>query len=124
MRQLLGITCCVPMTPELIKLQFWYFKPYQVADNLEHAEKINWRDRDHNLKFNTRRLVYVINAWLDDWSRSKWLKPMINAFTQRGDQVIFVDWTHGSQYPYFQAVANLRVVGMAVGFSIVNWDVR
>lgn len=87
---------------------------------------LDFRNRgEKSLLPKSGRIVFIIHGWVEKMNTSPWMVPMKDAFLSTGqaDAVVFVDWRYGNQIHYWQAAANVRVVGAIIGRAILNWDV-
>ncbi|KAI1287037.1 Pancreatic lipase-related protein 2 [Halotydeus destructor] len=110
-----GLSCCVPQTPEAFGLRLRLFvsgKPERDLDWNNATEK----------EVLTGQVVFHAHGLIETPSSSLYILPIVQAWVARGRQVILVDWRHGNQLDYFQAIANVRVVGAVIGFAILNWN--
>ncbi|XP_013779480.1 pancreatic lipase-related protein 2-like [Limulus polyphemus] len=61
---------------------------------------------------NTKILIHGVTL---RFSSERWLKKMKDEYLKQGDyNIILVDWSKGSWFPYYQAVANARLVGAEI----------
>jgi len=121
-----GYTCCSPAPPTDHFPLFRLFKPEDMEQHGDSFEGVilNWRNKTEQNKLNPGPVVYLIHGWSEKFNTSVWLKPAMYSWTKtRNRQVIVVDWTmdEGNKY-YFQTAANVRTVGKAIGFSLINWN--
>lgn len=87
---------------------------------------LNFRNRaDMSLLPKEGKIVFIVHGWVEKMNTSPWMVPMKDSFLQTGQAaaVVFVDWRYGNQIHYWQAAANVRVVGSIIGRAILNWDV-
>ncbi|KAL0277659.1 UNVERIFIED_CONTAM: hypothetical protein PYX00_004877 [Menopon gallinae] len=72
------------------------------------------------------RVYFIAHGFVDTGERP-WIKKMTKELLERSDaNVIVVDWSGGSDPPYTQAVANIRLVGAMTAHlikGILNQDV-
>ncbi|KAL7011739.1 hypothetical protein ACKWTF_014420 [Chironomus riparius] len=75
-----------------------------------------------SLKINKDHKIYFIAHGFLELGNAKWLINMMNEILNYDNQatVIIVDWRGGSAPPYYQAVANIRVVGAVVAHVIMG----
>lgn len=117
-RQLPGLTCCTPQTPDYMKVRFRLYLP-----NEGEVKDLDWRSETIDSKIIDGRINFIAHGFMETIETSPWMKQLGKAYTDLGEQVVFVDWRHANQLQYFQSVANLRVVGWMIGRMIVKWNV-
>jgi len=118
-RQLPGITCCPAQSPDDIRVRFRLFQPGQgeVGD-------LDWRSAEGAKKLiANKRVIFVIHGYLETFEDSTWMKPLVDAYVAGGEQVVAIDWRGGNGIQYFQAAANVRVVGMEIGHALLKWGI-
>jgi hypothetical protein len=82
---------------------------------------IKWEDDECSILSNCDKIVYGIHGYMESLNSSSYLSDMVELLSQDGSCSVAVDWGKGSGVStaglsYFQAVANLRAVGAAVGY--------
>lgn len=100
-----------PYSPSMIDVKF---KVYTNDNrNLPKFIEINSPEIIANIGINSHAHIYVIfHGFLESGNR-----PWISTLTQylldyeKDATVLVVDWSKGSSIPYYQAAANIRVVG-------------
>ncbi|KAI1278467.1 Inactive pancreatic lipase-related protein 1 [Halotydeus destructor] len=118
------ITCCAPQEPSDFRPRFRLFEAYKeerdiIWTNASESAALLAKSPDGS----TEGIVYVVHGWIEKASTSPWILPITLGWVHRGRKVILVDWRHGNQIDYFQAIANVRVVGAMIGHSILNWGI-
>ncbi|KAI1287033.1 Inactive pancreatic lipase-related protein 1 [Halotydeus destructor] len=111
-----GILCCAPQAPEAFRPHFRLIEAGQPERDLIWTDV---RERETL----TGPIVFVVHGWIEKVSTSPWIMPIALGWVGRGRKVIIVDWRHGNQIDYFQAMANVRVVGAMIGYAILNWQI-
>lgn len=67
-----------------------------------------------------RETKFIIHGFTDS-GQAEWIKDMRDAFLLKDDyNVVAVDWHHGGQFPYVQAVANSAMVARQVARFITH----
>lgn len=121
-RNVQGLTCCQPQSPEDINLKFWLFQGLG-----QGPVELLWFERSESKKIRyADQVIYVIHGFLDSFQNSVWMNKTRDGWFNRLEgraAIIYVDWSHGNQGAYPQAAANIRSVGAAVAFSILKWNV-
>lgn len=114
-----GVTCCYPETTDEIKLKLYLYLPGK------RRRKIAFSDTRRGRRLFRRydKIVYVIHGWLEVPLEAKWITLTRMFWNDRGFPVIVVDYSKGGGAKYFQAIANVRTVGMAIGYSIIEWNI-
>lgn len=117
--QLDGVTCCYPETTDAIKLKLYLYLPRK------RRQRIAFNDtrRGRRLFRRYNKIVYIIHGFLEVPLREKWITLTRKYWSNRGSPVIVVDYSKGGSAQYFQAIANVRTVGMAIGYSIIKWNI-
>lgn len=75
---------------------------------------------------NPKGHIYVISHGFLESGDRPWLKKLMNALLdyEKTATVIIVDWKGGSSPPYYQAVANTRLIGAIVAHVVYTIYVR
>ncbi|XP_076370710.1 pancreatic lipase-related protein 2-like [Tachypleus tridentatus] len=61
----------------------------------------------------------LIHGFTPRFNPELWLNNMKDEYLKQGDyNIILVDWSKGSWFPYYQAVANIRLVGAEIALLI------
>ncbi|KAI1285311.1 Pancreatic triacylglycerol lipase [Halotydeus destructor] len=123
LRQVPGLTCCMPETPEAIGVEFYILLPGD-GDN---DRIVSWPDilsepAIQPEAYDSDRLVFVVHGWFETVESSPWMKRMGEAYRKRGYPTIMVDWRGGNQGSYAQSMANVRTVAAVIGRLILEWD--
>lgn len=114
------ITCCTPQTTEEIQVKFLYFNP----QSRDEVEEIKFYDTSLESKFNSStKIVILVLGFHESLRISPWVNETRDGWLDRGHEVIIVEWSHGNQISYWQSAANVRTVGLALGYSIFHWKV-
>ena len=98
-------------------------------DGKRSVQPLSWRNRTSSTLFtkNTnKRIVFIIHGFTsnEQLTSTSFLKKFREPYLDSGDyDVVTVEWYKGNLGPYYQALANIRVVGAAIGKAILNWDV-
>lgn len=101
-------------------MRFFHFIP----ESRDVVKEISFHDTSLVEMFNsTKHIVVIAHGFLESIRISTWMNGTRDGWLNRGFEVIVVDWSHGNQVSYWQAAANVRTVGMALGYSIYNWKV-
>ena len=115
-----GVLCCNPQTPKMLDVKFRLKVP-----GSEDEKILNWRDPLHRQFLgNNSRVVFIAHGWLEKMSTSEWMTALRDEYLKRGASVIVVDWRRGNGVQYWQAMANVRIVGAMIGKSILNWGIH
>ncbi|CAH0407810.1 unnamed protein product [Chilo suppressalis] len=81
-------------------------------------------DRIKNANIDPRGPFYFISHGFLEGGHKPWIQDMTNALLNQegndGASVMIVDWVGGSQPPYGQAVANIRLIGVMTAHLIHN----
>lgn len=89
--------------------------PTFTNENRNHPTFIDINDPETILRagINPRGHIYFIaHGFLESGDRP-WVKKLMNALldNEKTASVVVVDWKGGSSPPYYQAVANIRLIG-------------
>lgn len=81
---------------------------------------INDPETVRRVGFNRHGQIYVISHGFLESGTRPWVNKMMNALLDYDETstVIVVDWKGGSSPPYYQAVANIRLIGNIVAHVI------
>jgi hypothetical protein len=111
------------MSPADIKVQFRLYEQGGGARNLTWDE-VNHPDViAHGSQY--KDLVIVTHGYLEIVTPKIWMYDVKDGYLARGfDAVIIVDWDQGNALDYFQAVGNVRSVGMMVGRLLSAWGIH
>lgn len=117
LRQVPGISCCAPQSPDEIGVRFRLFQPGkgEVGD-------LDWRVGTIDSKLGQGRVNFVAHGYLENYQASPWMPQLVEAYNNvRGEQVVVVDWHHGNQFQFFQSAANIRTVAKMIGRMVNQW---
>lgn len=119
-------TCCFPQLPGRNFPRMALY-PVNASAFTKNAIPLDWRSVEDSRKIPAaERIVILVHGWRETPLRdgSLWIYPTIEAWTKlRQTPVIVVDYTNTSNYHYFQNAANVRTMGQALGYAIVNWQI-
>lgn len=117
--------CCRPFSPSIIDVKYPAFT--NEKRNTPTFIDINDPETIRKVKIKTNGHIYFIaHGFLESGDRP-WVKKLVNALLdlESAATVVVVDWKGGSSPPYYQAVANIRLIGAItahVVYSIyVSW---
>uniref|UniRef100_A0A182JHM8 Uncharacterized protein n=1 Tax=Anopheles atroparvus TaxID=41427 RepID=A0A182JHM8_ANOAO len=100
-----------PEEPSKIDVRFAAFH----GGNRTYPKFLNIDDPDtaHTSGINPDGTIYFVTHGFLESGKSKWIQRMLNRLLDRdpGSTVIVIDWGKGSNPPYNQACANIRLVG-------------
>lgn len=100
-----------PFSPGIIDVKF----PTFTNKNRDVPRYIDINDPETILKvgMNPKGSIYVISHGFLESGDRPWLNKLMNALLDYDESatVVIVDWRGGSSPPYYQAVANIRVIG-------------
>ncbi|KAL0840290.1 hypothetical protein ABMA28_015566 [Loxostege sticticalis] len=111
-----------PLSPESMAIRYPTFTRrnrktpvFLQADNIE---------RIRNANIDPRGPFYIISHGFLEGGHKPWMQEMVNALLNiEGNDAataIVVDWIGGSQPPYGQAVANIRLIGVMTAHLVHN----
>ena len=66
----------------------------------------------------------MTHGWIENMASTNWITAVRDAYNDKGLPVILIDWRRGNGIQYWQASANLRIVGAMVGKAIMNWNIH
>lgn len=118
-RHVYGKSCCLPEKPTASKPQLYLF-----LKERKFAHKLDWRDGSSlvtKTPYYVNRYILLVPGMFDTVSSSTWLVPAVGVISRIGYPVIIADWTDGLTN-YWQANANVRSIGAAIGYWLVNND--
>lgn len=118
-RRINGLTCCTPQTTNEIKMKYLHWSPKTRGK----VNEIRFSDRRLWKRFQSSEVVFVVHGFHESLRISPWLNGTRDGWLNRGKEVIVIEWSHGNQISYWQAAANVRTIGMALGYSIYHWKV-
>lgn len=122
LRFIKGLSCCAPQPPTSAFPRLLLYKPG--TDVASDGQQLDWRNASHVNYLSDGPVVFLIHGWYESYNTSIWMQKAVEAWTKgRNRQVVRVDWTgdEGNKY-YFQTAANVRTVGMVVGFALLHWN--
>lgn len=109
--------CCAPEKPAEVKINFYHF------DKRNQSYVLNMTSPESaKLVQQNPRLLWFVHGFKDNMFKNPVFNQTRDAFIKRGYDVVQVDWS-GGNLEYFQAVANIRLVGAMTGRMIKNYDV-
>ncbi|KAG5669068.1 hypothetical protein PVAND_016968 [Polypedilum vanderplanki] len=109
-----------PFSPEIIEVKFPLFTNFTrkspIMIDLDNLEKIHFANVSKKSSF------YFISHGFLELGNSPWMIKMMNEILNYDNEavVILVDWRGGSSMPYYQAAANIRVVGAVLAHLIAG----
>ena len=120
------ITCCKPYPIDLLGMQFTLYS--RTHDGKTSVQSMNWRNRTSSAftKGNNKKVLFIIHGFTSNIRLNgiAFMKKFREPYLDSGDyDVVTVEWYKGNLSPYYQALANIRVVGAAIGKAILNWNV-
>ena len=118
-------SCCSPFSPDAnfpglflfpIGSKAFYTKPIRLL----------WFNKNDGWKLPpTGDIIFLVHGFSERPLKkgALWLDPALQAWTLvRRKPVVVVTYTVGT-FQYFQTAANLRTVGMALGYALINWGI-
>lgn len=107
-----------PEEPSKIDVRFAVFN----GANRLYPKFLNIDDPDsaHTAGINPDGTIYFITHGFLESGKTKWIQRMLNLLLDKdpGSTVIVIDWGKGSNPPYNQACANIRLVGAIAAHMI------
>ena len=86
---------------------------------------LNWRDPSHAQYLKPDAgVVFIIHGYQEKVSNSEWIFNTRNSYHEKGMNTIVIDWRRGNALQYWQASANVRIIGAMVGKAIMNWEIH
>lgn len=103
--------CCSPFSPSIIDVKY----PAFTNENRNTPTFIDINDPEtiRKVKIKTNGHIYfVAHGFLESGDRP-WVRKLVNALLdyESAATVVVIDWKGGSSPPYYQAVANIRLIG-------------
>lgn len=113
-----GENCCYPMSTAEIDLKFFLFVPNAAANM-----SLQFNDTTAKEIFSRyENVIYIIHGFRAS-PKSKWIILARKYWNNKNVPVIVIDYAKGVDGLRVQGNANVRTVGMAVGYSIVSWGI-
>jgi pancreatic triacylglycerol lipase len=107
-----------PFSPSIINVKF----PTFTNKHRKSPVYIDINDPETVLRagFNKNGQIYVVSHGFLESGDRPWVGKLMNALLDYDAEstVIVVDWRGGSSPPYYQAVANIRLIGNVVAHVI------
>ncbi|XP_050075683.1 pancreatic triacylglycerol lipase-like [Anopheles maculipalpis] len=114
-----------PKSPEEIGVRFVFFnaqhRQYPKEQN-RYSNYIDVPDLVDATNINPDKMIYFITHGFLEKGATKWIEKMMNRLLDREPEstVIVIDWGPGSDPPYNQACANIRLVGTITAHVIIE----
>lgn len=108
------------MSPEQIRLLLHVYLPSSNATYLD-LKFSDESGKELFLKYQKIGIYY--HGILEQPLNENYIQVLRQYFNSQGCPFIVVDYSGGNQLQLFQTNANARVVGAAVGYSIVHWNI-
>ena len=128
-RSLAGVKCCTPESPVQLGVRFLLFhRDAHVAHvNMSWSEVNSQQIIDQAAGI--RKLALLTHGFLESVISSTWMFDARDGYFARHDgpdAVLIIAWDHGggNAADYFQAIANVRTIGMMIGHVLVSWGVH
>lgn len=109
--------CCAPQKPQDINVQFLFFD----ERNQSYPLRLN-DERSENQLRNSRKLIWFSHGFKDNIFKNPVFNQTKDAFLRRGYNVVLIDWSKANK-EYFQALANIRIVGALTAQMIARHNV-
>ncbi|XP_049288867.1 pancreatic triacylglycerol lipase-like [Anopheles funestus] len=105
-----------PQSPEELGVRFVFFNSQNrgIPQHLnQYSHYLDMPEIINEANINPTKTVYFISHGFLEKGATKWIETMMNRLLDRDPEstVIVIDWGLGSNPPYNQAVANIRLVG-------------
>lgn len=110
--------CCAPQKPDEVQINFFHFD----QRNMSYVLNLTGDPESARLVQQNKHLVWFIHGFSDNMFKNPTFNLTKDAFLKRGYDVVQVDWS-GGNLEYFQALANIRLVGAMTGRMIKNYGV-
>ena len=118
-------SCCSPQSVTSSFPKFYYFPVGSKAFSTKPS-KLQWFNKSDSSKLPPNGdIVFLIHGAGERPIElgSLWIQPVLQAWTQiRKKPVIVVDHFSGT-HQFFQIAANVRTVGQALGYALLNWNI-
>lgn len=113
-----------PFSPSIIDVKFPAFT--NTNRNFPKFIDINDPETIRKVGMNPKGHIYVISHGFLESGDRLWVKELMNALLdyEKIATVVVVDWKGGSSPPYYQAVANTRLIGAIVAHVVHTIYVR
>lgn len=113
-----------PFSPAIIDVKF----PAFTSNNRIYPKFIDINDPEtiRKVGMNPKGHIYMISHGFLESGDRPWVKKLMNALLdyEKAATVVVVDWKGGSSPPYYQAVANTRLIGAIVAHVVHSIYVR
>ena len=125
LRLLPGVTCCTPQSVDEIQLKFLLSTPNNSSRKRIQSELVTFHDSRVRESLGNGTVVFITHGWNDWYVTSDWINETRDGWLSREgvSAVLVVDWSVGSNRSYWQAASNVRMVGAAIGYSILDWGI-
>lgn len=106
----------LPQSPEELGVRFVFFnaKNRGIPQHLnKYSLYLDMPEIIEEAKINPNKTIYFISHGFLEKGATKWIETMMNRLLDKDPEstVIVIDWGLGSNPPYNQAVANIRLIG-------------